>query len=190
VNLISATLKQFQSVGSDLFLRGLVTSHGGNMSIRQNDHIIITRTGCMLGHITKGDLVEASVNADNDTPENASSEIAVHRAIYKHTSALAVVHAHPAHAIALSLIDDEIAPLDVEGSYYMPGVPVTGRGKKVYGGKMADEIAKALIERHIAMVYGHGSFAAGRDLYEAHHFTSTLEESCRIITIFRQIKGK
>jgi ribulose-5-phosphate 4-epimerase/fuculose-1-phosphate aldolase len=53
---------------------------------------------------------------------------------------------------------------------------------------MADEIAKALIERHIAMVYGHGSFAAGRDLYEALHFTSTLEESCRIITIFRQLK--
>jgi L-fuculose-phosphate aldolase len=183
-------LAQFQSVGSDLFLRGLVTSHGGNMSIRQNDIIIITRTGCMLGHITKSDLVEASVNAEDDTPKNASSEIAVHRAIYQHTPALAIVHAHPAHAIALSLIDDEIAPMDVEGSYYMPGVPVTGRGEKVYGGKMADEIAKALVDHRIVMVYAHGSFAAGRDLYEALHFTSTLEESCRIIAIVRQIKGK
>ena len=93
-------------------------------------------------------------------------------------------------AIALSLIDDEIVPLDVEGSYYMPSVPIVGRGEKVYGGKMADDIARALIDRRIAMVYAHGSFAAGRDLYEAHHFTSTLEESCRIIAIFRQLKNK
>jgi len=181
-------LAQFKTVGSDLFLRGLVTSHGGNMSMCQNNRIIITRTGCMLGHITKSDLVEAGVDTNGDTPKNASSEIAVHRAIYQHTPTLAVVHAHPAHAIALSLIDNEIAPLDVEGSYYMPGVPVIGRGEVVYGGKMADEIAKALIDRRIAMVYAHGSFAAGRDLYEAHHFTSTLEESCRIITIVRQLK--
>jgi len=183
-------LAQFQSVGNDLFLRGLITSHGGNMSIRDGDRIIITRTGCMLGHITKSDLVEASVSPDNDTPQNASSEIAVHRAIYQHTPALAVVHAHPAHAIAMSLIDEEIAPLDVEGSYYMPSVPVIGRGEKVYGGKMADDIAKALVDRCIAMVYAHGSFAAGRDLYESLHFTSTLEESCRIIAVVRQLKDK
>jgi L-fuculose-phosphate aldolase len=100
-----------------------------------------------------------------------------------------VVHAHPAHAIALSLIDNEITPLDVEGSYYMSNVPIIGRGKKVFGGKMADDIAKALIDRRIVMVYAHGSFAAGRDLYEALHYTTTLEESCRIIAIVRQLKA-
>ena len=183
-------LAQFQSVGNDLFLRGLITSHGGNMSIRDGGRIIITCSGCMLGHITQSDLVEAGVAPDDDTPKNASSEVAVHRAIYKHTPALAVVHAHPAHAIALSLIDTEIAPLDVEGSYYMPSVPIVGRGEKVYGGKMADDIARALIDRRIAMVYAHGSFTTGRDLQEAHHFTSTLDESCRIITIVRQLKVK
>jgi len=181
-------LAQFQSVGNDLFIRGLITSHGGNMSVRDSDRIIITRSGCMLGHITQSDLVETGVSPNDDTPKNASSEIAVHRAIYQHTPALAVVHAHPAHAIALSLIDEEITPLDVEGSYYMPCVPIVGRGEKVYGGKMADEIAIALIDRRIAMVYAHGNFAAGRDLYEAHHFTSTLEESCRIIAIVRQLR--
>lgn len=183
-------LEQFRSVGSDLFLRGLITSHGGNMSIRDGDRIIITRSGCMLGHISQGDLAEAGVSPDDDTPKNASSEIAVHRAIYKHTPALAVVHAHPAHAIALSLVDESITPLDVEGSYYMPGVPIIGRGEKVYGGRMADDIAKALIDHRIAVVYGHGSFAAGRDLYEALHYNSTLEESCRIISIARQLNHK
>ena len=82
-DISASVLAQFQSVGNDLFLRGLITSHGGNMSMRLNDRIIITRTGCMLGHITKSDLVEASIATNDDTPKNASSEIAVHRAIYK-----------------------------------------------------------------------------------------------------------
>jgi len=185
----ASVLAQFQAVGADLFIRGLITSHGGNMSMRLNDRMIITRTGCMLGHITRSDLVEVGIDPD-DTPKNASSEIAVHRAIYQHTPALAVVHAHPAHAIALSLADKEIAPMDVEGSYYMPGVPVIGRGEKVYGGRMADDIARALIDHRIAVVYAHGSFAAGRDLYEALHYTTTLEESCKIITIVGQMKEK
>ena len=180
-------LAQFQTVGSDLFVRGLITSHGGNMSIRDHDRIIITRSGCMLGHIGERDLVEAGID-DSETPKNASSEIAVHRAIYRHTPTLAVVHAHPAHAIALSLTDDKIEPMDVEGSYYMPNVPIIGRGEKVYGGKMADDIARALFDNRAVVVSAHGSFAAGRDLYDALHFTSTLEESCRIITIARQLE--
>lgn len=184
-----AVLAQFQVVGGDLFVRGLTTSHGGNMSIRRDDRIIITRSGCMLGHIGERDLVEAGID-DSDTPENASSEIAVHRAIYRNTDATAIVHAHPSYAIALSIVDDKIEPLDVEGSYYMPSVPIIGRGEKVYGGKMADEIAKALIDNRAAVIYAHGSFAAGRDLYEALHYTSTLEESCRIIAAVRQLNHK
>jgi L-fuculose-phosphate aldolase len=176
-------------VGSDLFIRGLITSHGGNMSIRDRDQIIITRTGCMLGHIGECDLIEAGIG-EGDTPKNASSEIAVHRAIYQHTPTLAIVHAHPAHAIALSIVDEKIEPLDVEGSYYMPNVPIIGRGEKVYGGKMADDIARALIDNRAAVIYAHGSFAAGRDLYEALHYTSTLEESCRIIATVRQLNRK
>jgi len=183
-----AVLEQFQTVGNDLFVRGLTTSHGGNMSIRDNDRIIITRSGCMLGHIGERDLVETGIDTDDDTAAEASSEIAVHRAIYRHTPALAIVHAHPAHAIALSIGDEKIEPLDVEGSYFMPGVPIIGRGEKVYGGKMADDIAKALVDCRVAVVYAHGSFAAGRDLYDALHYTSTLEESCRIIVIARQLK--
>jgi L-fuculose-phosphate aldolase len=185
-----AVLEQFRIVGNDLFVHGLITSHGGNMSIRRDDRIIITRSGCMLGHIGERDLVETGLDPVNDSNKQASSEIAVHRAIYRHTPSLAVVHAHPAHAIALSIADDKIEPLDVEGSYYMPNVPIIGRGEKVYGGKMADDIARALIDNRAAVVYAHGSFAAGRDLYEALHYTSTLQESCRIIAIVRQLNHK
>jgi len=44
-------LSQFQTVGRDLFSQGLVSSHGGNLSIRLGDRLIITRRGSMLGNL-------------------------------------------------------------------------------------------------------------------------------------------
>ena len=49
-------LDQFQQFGRDLFIMGLTTSHGGNMSVRMGDRIIITRTGAMLAHLTERDF--------------------------------------------------------------------------------------------------------------------------------------
>ncbi len=50
----------------------------------------------------------------------ASAELAVHRSIYKKTSALAVVHAHPPYAVALSFTEKEIVPCDMEGRVLLP----------------------------------------------------------------------
>ena len=41
---------QFQTVGRDLFTRGLVSSNSGNLSMRLGDQVIITRRGAMLKH--------------------------------------------------------------------------------------------------------------------------------------------
>ena len=41
-------LDQFQRFGYDLFYRGLTSSHGGNMSVRMGDRIVITRTGSIV----------------------------------------------------------------------------------------------------------------------------------------------
>ncbi|HEX9976514.1 MAG TPA: hypothetical protein VGA82_04610 [Dehalococcoidales bacterium] len=38
-------LEEFQRIGRDLFLSGLASSHGGNMSVRLGDRLIITRRG-------------------------------------------------------------------------------------------------------------------------------------------------
>ena len=59
-------LSQFQTVGRDLFTRGLVSSHSGNLSIRLGDRLIITRRGCRLGCLEEhyGSLSECVVNVD------------------------------------------------------------------------------------------------------------------------------
>jgi L-fuculose-phosphate aldolase len=117
-------LEEFQRIGRDLFLSGLVSSHGGNMSVRMGDRVLITHRGSPLGQITAEDIVETGLYDNDSGIMLASSETPVHRTIYQQTAGLAIVHAHPKVAVALSLFEDEIIPIDNEGSYLLHKVPV------------------------------------------------------------------
>ena len=181
-------LSQFQAVGHDLFTRGLVSSHGGNLSIRLGERVIITRRGCRLGCLDEHDLIETGISKNDRSTPLASVELAVHRAIYKETPAQAVVHAHPPHATALSLTETEIVPNCVEGLSTVGQVPVLGWNMEVKPGGLAHIIAEALKRHRIVMVRGHGSFAIGQLLEEAHNYTTALEESCQVICLLRSIQ--
>jgi len=181
-------LSQFQAVGHDLFTRGLVSSNGGNLSIRLGDRIIITRRGSRLGSLQENDLIETGIDKNDRATPLASVELPVHRAIYQQTSALAIVHAHSPHAVALSLTETEIVPSDAEGLPVVGQVPVLGWHMEVKPGGLADIIAGALQRHPIVVVHGHGTFAIGQLLEEAHNCTTTLEESCRVICLLRSLK--
>ena len=174
-------LDQFQTFGSDLFYRGLTSSHGGNISVRMGDRIIITRTGAMLAHLNEKDLIEIGLEEDDSNIMLASSELVVHREIYQNTSALAIVHVHPPYAVALSMIvEDAIFPVDSEGSYLFRKVPVMHTETTVGSKDVARIAAKVLREYKIFMLRGHGCFSIGPVLEEAFQWCSSLEESCKI----------
>ena len=181
-------LSQFQIVGRDLFTLGLVSSNGGNLSIRMGERMVITRRGSRLGCLEEHDLIETGVGKNDRFTPLASIELPVHRAIYQTTPALAIVHAHPPHAVALSLTETEIVPSDAEGVSMVNRVPVVGWHMKVVPGGLADIIAGALKSCRIVMVHGHGSFAIGQLLEEAHNCTTTLEESCRVICLLKSLQ--
>ncbi len=181
-------LSQFQTIGQDLVSRGLISSHSGNMSIRLGERIIITRRGSMLGCLQEHDLIETGLSKNDRSTPLASAELAAHRTIYQQTAALAIVHAHPPYAVALSLVETEIVPNCVEGLSMVGTVPVLGWNMKVKPGGLADIIAQALKQRRIVMIHGHGSFAVGQLLEEAYSYTTTLEEGCRIICLLKSLQ--
>jgi len=76
-------LTQFQSVGHDLFTRGLVSSNSGNLSIRLGERIIITRRGSRLGCLEENDLIETGRSKNDRATPLASEELPVHRALYQ-----------------------------------------------------------------------------------------------------------
>lgn len=173
--------RQFQEIGRDLYVANLISSHGGNMSIRMGDRLLIKRRGAMLGRLREEDLVETDLHKTDSAVALASTELVVHRTIYLHTPALAVIHAHPRHAIALSLMRDEIVPLDVEASYVLRQVPVVAAAFAPGSAELAAQISAALTACQIVMHRGHGCFAIGQALEEAFHLVSVLEECAQII---------
>lgn len=181
-------LSQFQTVGRDLFARGLVSSHGGNLSIRLGDNIIITRRDSMLNCLQEHDLIETGISRNSRSTPLASTDLAIHRAIYRETQALSVVHAHPPHAIALSMSETEIVPTGVEGLSEMGNVPVVGWNVETKSENLVDIIAQALKQHRIIMFHGHGSFAIGQLLEEAYNFTTALEQSCQVICLTRSLQ--
>ena len=94
-------VRQFQEIGRDLYVAGLVSSHGGNLSMRFGDRVVIKRRGAMLGRLKEGDLIETGLEKADSGVMLASTKLVVHRAIYLATPALAIAHAHPRTAIAL-----------------------------------------------------------------------------------------
>ncbi len=180
-------LSQFQTVGHELFTRGLVSSHNGNLSIRLRDRLIITRRGCRLSSLEENDLIETGIDKNDRSTPLASTELAVHREIYRLTPASAIIHAHPPHAIALSLTETEIVPNCTEGLEIIGNVPVLGWNMEVKPGGLEDVIARALMEHRIVMVHGHGCFATGQLLEEACNYTTTLEESCQVICLLKSL---
>src|SRR5512137_2202732 len=170
-----------REIGRDLYTADMVSSHGGNISIRLGDRIIIKRRGAMLGQLKPHDLIETGLDKNDSGVTLASSELLAHRMIYMQTPALAIVHCHPRTAIAFSLSREEIVPIDNEASYLLKNVPVIWEEFASGTPEMANNLAKILQSYKIVMLRGHGSFATGQTLDEAFFWSSTLEEACDIM---------
>lgn len=169
----------FWTVGRELWEAGLITTHGGNLSLREGDDIHITRRGSMLGRLTQDDVVVTSMQAC-DADEGCSRELVVHRAIYAATSALAIVHAHPVHTIHRSLIEDSIVPSDSEGKLVIGAAPVLTPAETIASAEAGDMLAEALRDHSVAVLRGHGPFAAAATLDEAFYAISVLEASAHV----------
>lgn len=173
----------FQRIGRDLFLSGVISSHGGNMSVRMGDRILITRRGSNLAWLEERDIIDIGFHEDDSNVMLASSEVVVHRAIYENTTALAIVHTHPPYAIVRSFIGDEIVPIDSEGSYLLKRVPVVATELTIGSTEVAKIVSTKLKEYPIVMLRGHGAFSVGNLLEEAYQWTSSLEVSCEILCL-------
>ena len=180
----------FRQVGNDLFTAGLNNSHSGNLSIRLNEeHIVITRTGCMLHHIDHPDLITTAINHDDSQTLKASRELPVHRSIYKNTNAKAIVHAHCPNVIAISLNkkgieNNRLMLKDAEGLYYFAnGVPLIEAKNAIASEEVAELVIPAFKNSKIVIVKGHGVFSIGESLEEAYHWVTSLEHSAKILLL-------
>jgi L-fuculose-phosphate aldolase len=177
----------FQQIGSDLFTSRLASATSGNFSVRDKEGLWITRSGAQKAHLSPEDLMFVPLEPDPDKDQGASVERVIHRAIYRQTDALAVVHAHPRHAIALSFHLDRIVPIDLEGRYYFDSIPVLAPKTLSGTQEAAEAVAEALKTHWACVLRGHGAFVKGvgesaeQSLLQAYSLMTSLEEACEVL---------
>lgn len=193
----TAVFKRFAETGRDLYLTGAVTSHGGNLSERDQETIWITKSNSMLGRLGYDDVLGTTWEPSRGDAD-CSRELVVHRAMHhallqrpgnEAVIRSAVVHAHTRYTIARSLSCDSIVPIDSEGLFTLgdAGVPVFAPDQSIGSAQAAEMIARAVASGiSIAVIKGHGPFAIAPTLAEAHRLVSVLEASCQILDICRR----
>jgi len=180
--------RELIKVGKIAFEAGLTDTHGGNISMRVGNYILIKRSGKMLGYLKEEDFVLTTLKENLQLDRFASMELVVHREIYRaNEKAKAILHTHSPFTVACSLKLDTIVPADSEGKLLLGEVPVVKAEKVVSSPEVAQKLSEILKEHPVAVVYSHGPFAAGKTPEEALMFISALENSCKILATLKNL---
>ncbi len=178
--------------GKVLYEEKLVNSHAGNISVREGDYLYITKTGKMLGFLKEEDIIKLPIYKETEEDKIASSELIVHRAIYRSSNFNAIIHAHPIYATTLTFfLDKEFIPIDNEGKLFIKSVPIIDVDNASGSLELADAIVNTIrkTDNGVYLVKKHGSFVCSKNLNYALKLTSDLE-FCGKIYYLVKIKDK
>lgn len=184
--------------GKLLYERGLIVATDGNISARLDDEaILITPSGLCKGLMAPDQLIIIDIagrKVGPGTPASRnlkpSSETAMHLEVYKQRpDVMAVVHAHPPQAIALSIAGITLADCMLPEAIVFLGLTPT----TPYATPSGEENARAIrevIRGHDALVLQrHGSLTVGSSPLNAFYRTETLEQIARITYLLNQLGG-
>jgi L-fuculose-phosphate aldolase len=151
--------------GRRLYARGLINGGEGNLSCRLGPRrLLCTPAGTNKGFLSEDQLVVTDYDGEAmHELRRPSSELLLHLACYEEREdCTAVVHAHPPHAVALTLAGEELLPCMPEAitalgdvptaRYATPGTSLVAEAVRPYL-KSADCV---LMERHGALAMGFG----------------------------------
>jgi L-fuculose-phosphate aldolase len=160
--LLAQEREALAAAGRRLAARGLVIGTSGNLSARSGDLVAVTPTGAVISELTAQQLTVISLDGGEvvEGELEPTSEVPMHLAIYRATSAAAVTHTHASTTTAIGLVCDEIPLIH----YTMLGLggPVRVAPYATYGTQeLAEHVVKALSGRQAALMRNHGSIALG-----------------------------
>ena len=154
--------------GQELAAEELIQPGEGNLSARiDRDTFLVTPTASDKSRLEVGDLIEVEVSG-RQTPQRASSEVWMHRAIYQAFPTIhAVVHAHPVKVVALAEDGDTPNPaLLAKGGTVLDRVAWVEnypRGSR----SLAAAVAQGLAAAPACVLAGHGAVTVGATVEQA-----------------------
>ncbi len=194
----SSLRQEIVQVGKLLYDRGLIVGSDGNISARLNDStILITPSGLCKGlmrpeQLITIDLAGRKVGQGNSANQHLkpTSETAMHLEAYnQRPDVLSVVHAHPPHAIALSIAGISLAECLLPEAMLFLGVTPTTPYSTPTSEENAQAIREVIIGHDALILERHGSLTVGNSPLNAYYRTETLEQTARIKYMLQNLGG-
>ena len=172
------------NIGQLCYGKSYIVGADGNISARMSDgNILITPAGAMKGflepqHMAKVDMQGRVV----DDGPRASTEVGIHLVVYQERPEMrAVVHAHPPHAVAMTIAGiDMQAPFIPEIVVTIGGVPTADFGTPGTP-ELAESIRGIVRCSDTVVMTNHGSVTMGTNLMDAFKKLDMIEHSARIV---------
>jgi L-fuculose-phosphate aldolase len=180
-NMIHAEVRQqVAEACRHLSRTGLVVGTAGNVSVRVDDHIIISPSGVDYEHLQAHDVgVHDLAGAAVDAKLAPSSELPLHLAIYRAFNHRVVVHTHAVASTALSVVADEVPASHYYTALFGGGVRVAPYA--TFGSDaLARNVTAALQDRSAALMGNHGAALVGDDLAKVLSQVAYLEYICDV----------
>ena len=168
---------------SRVYQKGLTTTSGGNLSIKDSEGVIwITPSGIDKGSLTAADICKVLPDGTVIGKYKPSVELPFHKLVYEsRPDVSAVLHAHPPAIVSYSLIrkvpDINIVPTPSQ---------VCGRvGIAKYEVPGSDALAKRIVEEikkgiNVVIMENHGVITCADNLFEAFKRFETLNFAASI----------
>jgi ribulose-5-phosphate 4-epimerase/fuculose-1-phosphate aldolase/putative sterol carrier protein len=164
----------------EMYAHGLITSTGGNVSVRMpdKDQVWITPNSSFKGALSPDMLVRIDLEGDpiGDFPYAPSSERLLHCAVYRNNPKVgAVIHSHAPKATILGLAGLPFLPISTEAAFIgeIPRVPFIMPGT----GELADAVGAAAKDASAVIMQNHGLIVAGPNLRHTMDMTFIIERT-------------
>jgi L-fuculose-phosphate aldolase len=189
--------EQICQIGRLMHQFGFVEGASGNISARLDaERILVTPSGLAKGFMQPEQLIIVDMEGRKieetagDAHLRPTSELPMHlEAYHKRSDVNGVVHAHPPHAVALSIAGISMeTPMIPEMVIMMGAIPTTPYATPS-STENRDAIA-AVIERHDAILLAyHGSLTVGKDVWLAYLRLESMEHVAKILFMVHQLGG-
>ena len=179
-------------IGRLCYQRYYIVGADGNISARMADgSILITPSGAMKGFLEPHHVahVDERGRVLDDGPQ-CSSEVGIHLVAYQERPEIkAVCHAHPPHAVALTIagIDMQL-PVIPEIIVTLGGIPTAP-----YGTPGTDELPETIRKivrcADALIMQNHGSVTLGSNLLDAYKKLDMVEHTAKILWLAHVARG-
>ena len=179
-------------IGAMCYQRNFIVGADGNISARLSDGtILITPAGAMKGFLEPHHLahIDDQGTVLDDGPR-CSTETGIHLVAYHERSDVqALVHAHPPHAVAMTIAGIDLqVPIIPEIVVTIGGIPTTPMATPGTP-ELPESIRDTIRCSDTLIMKNHGSVCVGPNLLDAYKKLDMIEHTARILWLAHVARG-